>query len=240
MGLKPPLVLLVARQLAPHCGDSYQLVFTTGKRQLLCPRWPEFEDTPKRAGVGFPEYACCTPCRRLAKRGELHPPGKETGAGQACVLSLPCLFLFGCDFAQAQRKWDSRSDFPCPARPCSASPNLLLFPPWDRILVPSPSGGGSVGFPASPYPRWGLLRTVCAVATLSAPAAVATSCLFNPVLRAELMRHSYLNNPVRLEPQIFAPQQLCVVTEINILTGLAIPWLPPVSGWRSGYCFTVS
>jgi len=61
------------------------------------------------------------------------------------------------------------------------------------------------------------------MAALSAPAAMATSCLFNPVLRAELMRHSYLNNLVRLKLQIFAPQQLCVVTEINILTGRAIP-----------------
>lgn len=61
------------------------------------------------------------------------------------------------------------------------------------------------------------------MAALSAPFAVATSCPFNPVLQAELMRHSYLNNLVRLKLQIFAPQQLCVVTEINILTGLAIP-----------------
>lgn len=61
------------------------------------------------------------------------------------------------------------------------------------------------------------------MAALSAPSPLATSCLFNPVLQAELMRHSYLNNPVRLKLQIFAPQQLCVVTEINILTGLAIP-----------------
>lgn len=79
------------------------------------------------------------------------------------------------------------------------------------------------------------VRGKCCVVTLTAmanaaAAALATSCLFNPVLQAELMRHSYLNNLLRLKLQIFAPQQLCVVTEINILTGPAIPSLPRVSG----------
>lgn len=73
----------------------------------------------------------------------------------------------------------------------------------------------------------------------AAAAALATSCLFNPVLQAELMRHSYLNNLLRLKLQIFAPQQLCVVTEINILTGPAILSLPRVSGWVSGYCVPI-
>lgn len=145
------------------------------------------------------------------------------------VFCHSCVFLCCCccNFAQTQRKQGSRSDFPCPVPSvspcCSVSPNLLILPPWDSVLVPSTSGGGSVGFPPSPYLHPCLLRTVPAVAALSAPSALATSCLFNPVLQAELMRHSYLNNLVRLKLQIFAPQQLCVVTEINILTGLAIP-----------------
>lgn len=55
---------------------------------------------------------------------------------------------------------------------------------------------------------------VCSPA-LSAP-QLPPQLLAEPVLHTELMRHSCLNNVVPLKLQISAPQQLCVVTEINI------------------------
>lgn len=178
--------------------------------------------------MSFPGYPGYKPCRGLT--GREHAPAtsprernrQETGV---CVV-VPVSFavVVTSHKHKGVRTADLISPVPSirlPLFQCFLQPSYIAS--TGQCFGAFHFGRGKCWVSSFPDLLCSLLRAVSAMAALSAPSATATSCLFNPVPQVELMRHSYLNNPVRLKLQIFAPQQLCVVTEINILTGLAIP-----------------
>lgn len=140
--------------------------------------------------------------------------------GQGCAKGWVCVFSC-CNLAQTQHR--TADPISLPTLTLCASPKVPLLPPWDIFWCLPPQDGGVLGFP---FP----LSPLVFVLLLCRHPQLHPQLLVNPVLHTELMRHSCLNNLVPLKLQISAPQQLCVVTEINILTGLAIPCPPCTSG----------
>lgn len=168
-------------------------------------------------GWVFPKQACC----------RTHPMGKQHSASTYCyrrrswqwpglcfvTMSFSVIVVNKRYLSTTPREAGQQIWFPLISLSILHWTVFGFLPFWE---------GEVLGFPLPP-----IYTNVCSAllchGALSAPSAMAASCLFNPVLQVELMRHSSLTNLVRLKLQIFAPQQLHVVTEINILTGLAIP-----------------